>query len=101
MVNDMDILEKTKDYLTTLSPTDEGKYMLRVEIDGYKHLGFILLSILRVCESCLLARERNIAINTDLDICNLLDLAKSLIPYSELEFLEELNSYSKENKKDT
>lgn len=85
-----DFLQEAENYLNTLEKNKNKQYDFIVEIESYKHLGYSLLSILRICQSALVAKEEDIHYHTDLDIYNLLDLAKSLIPESELEFLDKL-----------
>ncbi|TWP29921.1 hypothetical protein ETU09_02765 [Apibacter muscae] len=82
---EIDLLENSKDYFTSLS---------KMDIESYRQLGFTLHSILRVCQSAILAKEYNIHLHTDLDIYNLLSLMEKLIPDSELEFLDEVYSLS-------
>ncbi|WP_128330794.1 hypothetical protein [Apibacter sp. HY039] len=90
MGNSKELFEKAKDYLSTLEKIGENRYKFIAEIESYKHLGFALHSIFNVCQSAILAKEEDIHVHTDLDIYNLLDLAKSLIPKPELEFLDEI-----------
>ncbi|TWP31790.1 hypothetical protein ETU08_00350 [Apibacter muscae] len=80
---EIDLLENSKDYFTSLS---------KMNIESYKELGFTLQSIIRICQSAILAKEKNVHLYTDLDIYNLLSLMKKLIPDSELEFLDEVHS---------
>lgn len=85
-----DFLQETENYLSILEKNKNKQYDFIAEIESYKHLGYSLLSILRVCHSALVAKEEYIRYHTDLDIYSLLDLAKSLIPESEFEFLDKL-----------
>ncbi|TWP27664.1 hypothetical protein ETU08_11720 [Apibacter muscae] len=80
---EIDLLENSKDYFTSLS---------KMDIESYKELGFILKSIVRVSQSAILAKESNIHLHRDWDIYNLLSLVEKLIPDSELEFLDKVYS---------
>lgn len=83
-------LKEAENYLSTLEINNNKHYDFIAEIESYQHLGYALESILRVCQSAIMAKEEEVHYHTDLDIYNLLDLAKSLIPESELEFLDKL-----------
>lgn len=47
--------------------------------------------IFRICQSIISAKEEGMHEHEELDIYNILDLVKSLVPESELEFLDEIN----------
>ncbi len=83
-------LTEAENYLSTLAKNANRQYDFIAEIESYQHLGFAMQSILRICQSAILAKEEGIHYHTDLDIYNLLDLAKSLIPKPEFEFLDKL-----------
>lgn len=84
-------LQEAENYLSTLEKNKNKQYDFIAEIESYKHLGYSLLSILRVCQTALVTKDKEgFYYHTDLDIYNLLDLAKSLIPEPELEFLDKL-----------
>lgn len=89
-IKNQNFLQEAENYLCTLAKNSNKQYDFITEIESYKHLGYALLSIIRVCQSALVAKEEDIHYHTDLDIYNLLDLAKSLIPEPKLEFLDKL-----------
>ncbi len=89
-VETRDFLQEAENCLNTLEKNNNKHYDFIVEIKNYQHLGLALQSILRVCQSAIIAKKEKLHCHTDLDIYNLLDLAKSLIPEPELEFLDKL-----------
>jgi hypothetical protein len=83
---------RQKNHLTTLEKVEGyNKYTFIAEIEGYKHLEYTMHYIFRICQSIISAKEEGMHEHEELDIYNILDLVKSLVPESELEFLDEIN----------
>ncbi len=80
------LLEKAKGFL----PAWEEENTLPVGINAlnYYQLGSTLLSIISISQKALFLDEDKLDDEVRIDIYNLLDLAKELIPWDELEFLD-------------
>lgn len=52
-----DFLQEAENYLTTLEKNKNKQYDFIVEMESYKHLGYSLLSILRVCQTALVTKD--------------------------------------------
>ena len=88
------------DYFETLKTGEdraEFTQFAKVEIYGYNKLGYMIDSILTVCRQALSSTELTNQFATNLDYCNLLELASDLIPHSEMELLDKLHTTTKQN----
>jgi len=79
--------EEIQDFLTSLNHFKH--------LENYEHLGYTLHSICNVMQTALLAEtecKQLTLCHSALDIYNLLSLVKALIPTSEWELLDKINS---------
>ena len=78
---------KTKDFLTTLEKLKS--------IPDYENLGFTITSLCNIAQTALLAETecRSLTLcHKPLDLFNIFNLIKILIPEDEWEFLDKINS---------
>lgn len=85
-------LEKlTKNFLNTSKSSNckEDKQVIEIEIDkGLSSKGFLLGSLISVCQSAVYSRECGVRKHSEYQMVEVLEIAKQLIPYNELEFLD-------------
>lgn len=89
-----------KNWLVTIIPESEKKSIIKIEMSSYSELGYILNSLISVCQSALnsfnenqdfteIQKEKHLGCSS-LDLANVLGLAKKLIPFSELQLLDKM-----------
>ena len=89
MTNTKDFwLDKARHYLQSAPATEDLESGIAFE--NYVQLGSLLYSIIHISQKSLFFREEKLEEEVRTDIYNLLDIAKKLIPRSELEFLDEI-----------
>lgn len=89
MTNTKDFwLDKARHYLQSSQGTED--FGSGVAFENYVQLGALLYSIIHISQKSLFFREEKLEEEVRTDIYNLLDIAKKLIPRSELEFLDEI-----------
>lgn len=72
---------------------DHAKHIKYAGIGSYKHLGFTILSMLNSCQTHLFSLENQGSKEEEeirIDIYNLLELIKKLLPHLEFEFLDKV-----------
>jgi len=94
-------------FFTTLSENTENEKYIKIPIGNYSELGFMIENIIGVCGTAIYAiNEQEQMTKTEKEdffgvglseIFNVLKLAQKLIPHSELEFLDILNTSQNEN----
>jgi len=92
-----------KDWFSTLhtgkTPLEPEKYV-KLPVQDYAHLGYLINDIVRVCTGALFA-VGNDETTVDIDnVISVLSLVNNLIPHNELELLEKLHFKVQEKETD-
>lgn len=85
----------TYNYLQTLQP-DNIDFSAKINVTNYSNLGNIINSLIGICQTALImfsenselseSQKENILGSSSLDINNVLEIAKNLIPYADLNY---------------
>ena len=91
--------KEMKPYFSTLQterPKDYNQHFRKLEFEGYSDLGLCINSILTVCRQ---AMEKDLSdqFADNFDYSRLLELAQNLIPFPELELLDDLHFLTLKN----
>lgn len=73
---------------------NRGLRFMNTGAENYQNLGFNILSILNSCQSHLSNYKKECNKDFIIDVLNLLEIAKSLIPHIEFEFLDRSDKIS-------
>lgn len=87
------LTQKQIDYFSTLifNGNSNKKYDVYLHIHNYQSLVRLQNSLLNVCCDALVAIENNMALRTSvMDIYDILEITKDLIPFSEAKYLDEV-----------
>lgn len=81
-------IEKARNYLQPATPNLD--LWVGFKIGTYQELGTFLHSLVNISQQSLFLEEEGLDNEIRIDIYNLLDMAKKIIPLTELEFLDEM-----------
>ncbi|WP_295809741.1 hypothetical protein [uncultured Apibacter sp.] len=89
------LCKEAKNYLEAIRKNKYGKYCLTVEMESYTDLGCLLSALFHISQQSLFLKEEKVEEDIRIDIYNLLDFANKLIPFPELELLDEIKNISR------
>jgi hypothetical protein len=87
------LTQKQIDHFITLIPNGNSnkKYDVFLHVHSYQDLLGLQKSLLNVCCDSLVAIENNVSLKTSaMDIYDILEIIKDLIPFPEAEYLDEI-----------
>ncbi|WP_128330708.1 hypothetical protein [Apibacter sp. HY039] len=86
--------KEAKESMETIRKNRYDKYYLTVEMESYTDLGCLLSALIRISKQSLFLKETLVDEEIRTDIYNLLDFANKLIPFPELELMDEIKNIS-------
>ncbi|MGM5630832.1 hypothetical protein O2K51_07995 [Apibacter raozihei] len=92
---DPEFWKEAKESMETIRKNRHNKNCLMVEMESYTDLGCLLSALIRISQQSLFLKEELVDEEIRTDIYNLLDFANKLIPFPELELLDEISTISR------